>query len=208
MENCLLEIMQGLSSADTWILYLLLFVSAVVENLFPPIPGDTITAFGAFLVGTGRLNYFMVYFSTTLGSVAGFILLFAVGRLLGKSFFTDRNYRFLSREKILEAEGWFNRYGYFAVLANHFLPGVRYANALVPGISGLSPLKVALTALLSASVWNLIWIQAGYTLGNNWDTVSEKLRVIMRNYNVAVALLMAAVLLAFLLYRRRTRRRS
>ena len=62
MENCLLEIMQGLSSADTWMLYLILFASAVVENLFPPIPGDTITAFGAFLVGTGRLNYFMVYF--------------------------------------------------------------------------------------------------------------------------------------------------
>jgi membrane protein DedA with SNARE-associated domain len=36
-----------LGMSDIWI-YSFLFISALVENLVPPIPGDTITAFGPF----------------------------------------------------------------------------------------------------------------------------------------------------------------
>ena len=38
-----------LNSLPDPLIYLALGVSAFVENVFPPIPGDTITAFGAFL---------------------------------------------------------------------------------------------------------------------------------------------------------------
>ncbi|HNU73176.1 MAG TPA: nickel pincer cofactor biosynthesis protein LarC, partial [Thermodesulfobacteriota bacterium] len=48
-------------------LYIFLFGSSVLENLIPPIPGDTITVFGAFLVGVGRLNYWYVFIACTAG---------------------------------------------------------------------------------------------------------------------------------------------
>ena len=57
------------------LLYLLLGLSAFVENIFPPIPGATITAFGVFLVGALKLDFMGVYLSTTLGSLAGFMAL-------------------------------------------------------------------------------------------------------------------------------------
>ena len=59
-----------LNSLPDGLIYLLLGVSAFVENVFPPVPGDTITAFGAFLVGTQRLSFFGVYLSTTAGSTS------------------------------------------------------------------------------------------------------------------------------------------
>jgi len=88
------------------LVYILLGLSAFVENIFPPIPGDTITAFGALLVGIGKLSFFWVYFSTTLGSLLGFLFLFWVGRYLGRRFFVKKNYRFLKANDMIKAEEW------------------------------------------------------------------------------------------------------
>lgn len=208
MENYLITLLDKLVPAGNGTIYLILFISAVIENIFPPIPGDTITAFGAFLVGTGKLNFFLVYLSTTLGSVTGFILLFFAGRYLGKEFFTDKNYRYLSAQKIHSAENWFTRYGYYIVLLNRFLPGVRSAIAIVSGISRLSPFLVAILSLLSASVWNLIWIQAGYTLGSNWTLVRERLSLIIKNYNLAAGLVIIVVILSLVIHRLIKKRKS
>jgi len=111
-----------LNSLPNTLLYLLLGLSAFVENVFPPIPGDTITAFGAFLVATERLSFFGVYLSTTLGSLFGFMFLFWIGSLLGRRFFIEKDYRFFRAKDIIRAEEWFRKYGYFLILLNRRNP--------------------------------------------------------------------------------------
>ncbi|HPF05957.1 MAG TPA: DedA family protein, partial [Spirochaetota bacterium] len=174
---------------DVW-LYTFLFFSAVVENLFPPIPGDTITVFGAFLVGTGRLNFFIVLAVTTLGSAAGFLLLYMFGAFLEREFFIEKDYRFFSAKSIIAAEEWFRKYGYYVVAGNRFLPGIRSVISIASGISGLSPLKVFLYCNISALVWNFIWIYTGYTLGNNWEHVRDKFMSIAGSYNTVAAIIL------------------
>jgi len=190
------------------VLYLLLGLSAFVENIFPPIPGDTITAFGAFLVGARRLDFMGVYLSTTLGSLAGFMSLFWVGKFLGRKFFIERDYRFFSARNIILAEEWFQKYGYFLILLNRFFPGIRSIISLAGGISNLGVFRVALLALISASVWNLIWIAIGYSLGNNWETVKEKMGYILFQYNLSFLLLAVLVALFFLLRMFRKKRKA
>lgn len=202
MEQFINDIISFLLPKNDLFLYVFLFISAIIENLFPPIPGDTITIFGAFLVGTGRLSYLMVYTVTTLGSVTGFMLLVAVGRILEREFFMKKNYRFFSAESIVAAERWFERYGYFVVLANRFLPGVRSVISLVSGITRLNLLKVMLLALASASVWNLIWIQIGFVLGNNWQVVREKAGILIGRYNIAMGIIIALAAVCFIIYKR------
>jgi membrane protein DedA with SNARE-associated domain len=189
------------------LLYLLLGVSAFVENIFPPIPGDTITAFGAFLVGTRKLDFVGVYLSTTLGSLAGFMALFRIGNLLGRKFFIERDYKFFSAQNIIQAEEWFRKYGYFLILLNRFFPGIRSIISLAGGISKLGTLRVALLALISAGAWNLIWIAIGYSLGNNWEIVKEKMGTILFQYNLFFLLLAALVVLIFLLRMLRKKRK-
>lgn len=201
MEKMLDDLIQFLLPQSNAFLYVFLFLSAVVENLFPPIPGDTITAFGAFLVGNGRLHYLLVYLATTAGSVVGFMLLYLLAVRLGRSHFLEKDYRFFPREKILAAESWFSRYGYFVVLANRFLPGIRSVISLVSGISQLHAGKVLALATVSALVWNLIWIQAGYMLGNNWDAIKTAMRVMIRHYNMAAGILLAAGVIIYIVYR-------
>ena len=181
------------------LIYMLLGLSAFVENVFPPIPGDTITAFGAFLVGTKRLHFLGVYLSTTLGSLSGFMFLFWVGRLLGRHYFIERDYWFLKAHDIIRAEEWFKRYGLFLVLLNRFFPGIRSAISIAGGITGLRVLWVTILALLSSSAWNLIWISIGYVLGTNWETVREKMSDIMASYNFSVLAFLTLLVLFFVI---------
>ena len=191
-----LDLFETLPSA---MLYLLLGLSAFVENIFPPIPGDTITAFGAFLVGARKLDFMGVYLSTTLGSLAGFMCLFWIGNLLGRKFFIERDYRLFSAQNIILAEKWFRKYGYLLILFNRFFPGIRSIISLAGGISKLGTFRVALLALISAGAWNLIWIAIGYSLGNNWEIVKEKMAVILFQYNLSFLLLAVLVVVIFLL---------
>jgi len=179
------------------LIYLLLGASAFVENVFPPIPGDTITAFGAFLVGTERLDFFGVYLSTVVGSLIGFMFLFWVGGLLGRRFFLERDYWFFKARDIIKAEAWFKKYGYLLILLNRFFPGVRSVISIAGGILGLKTKRVILLALISCSIWNLIWIFFGYMLGSNWDVARDQMAYIMGRYNIAVGVLFGVVVLFF-----------
>lgn len=187
-----------LNSLPDHIIYFLLALSAFVENIFPPAPGDMITAFGAFLVGTKRLHFLGVYVSTIIGSVSGFLFLFWIGRVLGRRFFIERGIWFFKAQDIIRAEEWFRKYGHFLVLLNRFLPGIRSVISIVCGISGLRTLRVAFLAFLSSCAWNLIWISLGYMLGTNWETVRQRMVQILAYYNIAILILLGLIILFFL----------
>ena len=201
MEQMINNIIEFLLPQNTLFLYVFLFLSAVIENLFPPIPGDTITVFGAFMVGTGRLGYLPVYLATTIGSVCGFMLLVMVGRLLEREFFMKKNSRLFPAQTIISAEQWFARYGYFVILVNRFLPGIRSVISLVSGMARLNLWYVLLLSLISASIWNLIWIQVGFVLGNNWQTVKEQAGILLKRYNMAAGILLALIITGYIIYR-------
>ena len=186
-----------LHSLPDALIYLLLGLSAYVENIFPPIPGDTITAFGAFLVGIGRLDFFGVYICTTLGSLLGFMTLFWVGLYLGRRFFVEKDYRFFKAKDIIKAEAWYRKHGYLLVAFNRFLPGIRSVISLAGGISRLRVTGVALLALLSCAVWNLIWILMGYMLGTNWDVFEARITAILTRYNIIVLVVFVLVIIFF-----------
>lgn len=203
LEN-LLTLIQTLPGVLT---YILLGLGAFLENVFPPMPGDTITAFGAFLVGTGKLGLLGVYVSTTSGSLAGFMSLFLIGRFVGRPFLMKKDYRFFRARDIAKAEERFRRYGYLVIALNRFLPGLRSVISIAGGISGLKTFWVALLALLSSAAWNLIWIYSGYMLGSNWDTIKIKILKIQVKYNLIVLISLAIVVVFVIIWKRLSRKR-
>jgi len=200
------KFLSELRELPDFLIYFFLGLSAFVENLVPPIPGDTITAFGAFLVGVGKLSFLGVYISTTIGSLLGFLTLFWLGGFLGRHFFIERDFKFLRAKDIIKAEEWFGRYGYFLILFNRFMPGIRSAVALAAGISRFRTVPVLFLSLLSCAAWNLIWIFMGHTLGTHWETVEKKMGDFLVRYNVAMIILIVLVVL-FFIFRKRFRRK-
>ena len=189
MFDSMIESISRMSSA--WF-YCALFLSAYVENIFPPIPGDTVVVFAAYVVGRTGQHFFGVFVSTTLGSVAGFMTYYWLGRLVHPDYFKKRDFRFLPAATIQKAGDWFQRYGYWVVLGNRFLSGIRSVISLVSGLYRLPWVRVTALATVSCAAWNGLLIWAGYLLGANWRAIEE----ILRQYThalMATALLVVGV---------------
>ena len=194
MADSFLQFIKGIDSAY---LYPALFVSAVLENLIPPIPGDTVTLFGAYLVGIGQLHFSGVFAATALGNFTGFMLLFFLGRFLEKEFFLNRNFRYFPKESLLKAEQWFQQFGYMIILFNRFLSGARSVISIFSGISKLKTGKVALYCMISCLVWNGMLVYAGYKAGKNWEAIT----VFLKQYNKIVLVIIIAGVTIFALKR-------
>ncbi len=174
--------------------YLFLGLCACLENIIPPIPGDTVTVFGGYLTGIGRLNIFGVIFSTTIGSFAGFMIMFFFGKLVGENFFSSGKIPWFQEQQLHRVSAWFERFGYRVVLANRFLSGARSVISMFAGITHLRTRTVAIYGLISCLVWNSCLIFAGYKVGNNWGSVTE----ILKKYNIVVVLLLVSAAIVFL----------
>ena len=184
-------------------IYFFLFTVAIIEYMFPPIPGDTAMVLGAYLAGTGKLDLLTVYILTTLGSIFGFLIIFFIGKYYGRDFFLKRNYRFFSKETILQVEKWFQQYGVGLIVANRFLSGARSVISLIAGISNMKVPTIILAALVSSIIWNAILISGGYFLGENWHIVLTA----VKRYNQIIIIVIILFFL-FYLWRRKKKKSS
>ena len=183
-----------------FLIYISLGFVSFLENLIPPIPGDLITVFGGFLVGTGRLHFLSVIIATTFGSLLGFICLYWIGGVIDRKSILKRDFRLFKMKHIIRAENWFKKYGYFVILINRFLPGFRSVISITAGISGLNAFKVVMLSFLSCALWNIMWVITGFTFGNNWSLVEKDISLIFVRYNTAMFSLIVIIIL-FLIIR-------
>jgi membrane protein DedA with SNARE-associated domain len=182
--------------------YAIIFGSAVLENLLPPAPGDTVLLGGAVLAARGALNPAWLYLTSLAGSVCGYMLLFLFALRKGRAYFLEKNFRFLKAQTILRAEKRFRAHGYLLVAANRFLPGIRSVISIVSGMLHLSWRRVLLLATISAALWNGLWIAGGYLLGYSLELIRRNLMVL----SITVAIILAVSFLLLHFIHRRARR--
>jgi len=196
------EFFHSIGEMDTIWLYGILLLAAYMENVIPPIPGDSVVIFGAYLVGLGKIEFFPSLLLTTIGSVAGFMTYYAIGRFGGREFFQRKNYKWFGKERIKKVDDWFQKRGFMIIIANRFLAGTRSVVSIFAGFARLGWLKVAVLAFISSLVWNGILITAGYYAGKNWKYVES----MVQNYNmfITVIILLAAAA-GIVLYKRRNK---
>lgn len=193
---------------DPQLMYPILFVGAFLENLIPPIPGDTIVVFGAYLVGRGSLKLVPVCAVTCVGGTMGFLLMYYLAYTKGRALLIGRRRRLRFRRNIERAERWFIKYGDKVVLFNRFLSGVRSIIAISAGLSGMSPAKVSFYAFLSMAVWNGLLIYAGLVVGSNWEAMLRFLGVYNKVVLTALGTLLCALGIVLYLSRRRERQKA
>ncbi|MEE3258941.1 MAG: DedA family protein [Candidatus Latescibacterota bacterium] len=186
--------------------YGLLSLSAFLENVVPPVPGDTVVVFSAYLVGRGALEFWPVFMATCAGGTAGFLTMYYLGYSRGRAFFTGRGGRFFSAANLAVAERWLARYGVALILGNRFLSGIRSVIALGAGLGGMSWPKVAICGTISMVVWTGLLLYAGLLVGQNWEQVTE----VLAQYNRVLvgALVLAGAGLAWRWWRKRSAERS
>lgn len=178
--------------------YVGLALLLVAENLFPPIPSEVVLPLAGFLVGRGDLSLWGAIFAATFGSVAGALVLYALGRWGGRKLVLRYGkWLRVSEEGLKQAEGWFRRYGDWVVLFARVVPVARSIVSIPAGTMKMPVGRFVVLTTIGSAVWNTVLIGAGVILGANWQAVSGW----MGSYSDVVLIVGAAAAALFLLLR-------
>ena len=190
------------------LVYLLIFVSCAIENVFPPSPSDVFVTVAAVLSHRGHYHPVAIGATAWLGGMAGAAIVYAVARHadrllrsgVGRALLPPNALGFLRRE--------YGRYGALGMFFTRLLPGFRSVVAPFAGLSGLG-LRQTLVPIGAALVlWYAALTAIGARLGSEWDVVVRILNGLNRSLGL-VALGGLVVLLAGLgVWWRRRRRQA
>jgi membrane protein DedA with SNARE-associated domain len=185
-------------------------LAIALENLFPPLPSEVILPLAGFTASQGRMSLLAAVVWTTLGSVAGALALYGIGALIGR----DRVRALAARLPLVKlsdldrTEEWFLRHGTKAVLFGRMIPIFRSLVSVPAGVERMPvPTFLALTALGSLA-WNLLFVLAGYGLGENWHIVEGYVIACSKGVLAVAALAVLAFAAVRLAGGRRTAERS
>ena len=169
-------VLDWLSALPLAALYAAMFLAAGVENIFPPIPADTIVAFGTFLAARGKGTVIGAFLAVWLGNLAGASIMYAAGRRYGAAQIEKR----LLKDKGAAAEGrlraLYERYGIGALFLSRFVPGVR---AIVPPFAGAIkvPFLMALGVMgVASGIWYGLVAWLAFRVGSSWDALQATLK--------------------------------
>jgi membrane protein DedA with SNARE-associated domain len=196
-------ILQWLESLPVAALYACLALIAAIENIFPPVPADTVVAFGSFLAARGHGTALGAFLSTWIGNVAGAMLMYAVGRHFGAGWLEARMARRGGGEMTARLQSMYGKYGLMAIFMSRFLPGIR---ALVPPFAGalrVPPVRAAAMIAIASGIWYGTVTLVAYNLGENWEQATAKLGGYQRTIGIVVGGLALLALVVWAIRRRR-----
>jgi len=203
MQDFLDSVMAFLAAGQSAAGAAVLAISAAVEYLFPPFPGDTVTLFGAFLAATEGWSVPLVFAAVTIGSLLGASLDYALGRRLARTPIEELTGRKrAARERMTPILRGFERHGAVYVVINRFLPGIRALFFVAAGMARLPLRKVLLWGAVSAAAWNALIIGAGFAIGKNWGRLLELARAYTLGAWIVVGLVVVGLVVRWLVRRR------
>ncbi|MBD3408995.1 MAG: hypothetical protein GF419_02215 [Ignavibacteriales bacterium] len=174
-------------------IYLVAFLAPFVENLFPPSPSDTVIVVVGSLVAFGTIDGATAFGLATLGSELGFLVLYALGRTADEKVVRSGRFKFISVEAIDRVEKWFRKYGFWLIIGNRFVAGIRSAISFFAGMSKLRFGRTLLLSTLSAALWNGVLFGLGIAFGENVKTVDRWIAT----YSYAVIGIVATAAIVF-----------
>lgn len=148
-------------------------LAIALENLFPPIPSEIVLPLAGFTASRGSFTLAEALIWTTLGSVVGAILMYAIGAALGRRrmYAVWERLPLVKTGDLVRAEEWFARHGTKAVFFGRMVPIFR---SLISVPAGLERMPILLFLVLTAAgslIWNTVFVVSGYVLGEQWYRV-------------------------------------
>ncbi|MES2179777.1 MAG: DedA family protein [Gemmatimonadota bacterium] len=194
-----------LSQLPLGALYLILATVAAVENVFPPLPADTVVVLGSWLAARGQGNVIAAFASTWIGNVAGASAMYFVARRHGAGWMHRRFPGLTGADSEARMKRWYARYGVAALFICRFIPGVR---AVVPVFAGAlrAPPVLSIGAMAVASaIWYGLISYLGFTAGSDWNAVLDVIRRYGRIAALAGVGILVVGIAVWFARRRRTR---
>src|SRR6266571_1029388 len=177
-----------------------------LEDFGVPAPGETVLIAAAVYAGAGRLNIAAVSVIAAAAAIAGDNIGYAVGRFGGRALVLRYGrYVSLTAERLDRAEEFFARHGGKVVTIARFVEGLRQANGIIAGITGMRWRRFLAFNALGAALWVGTWVTLGYLAGNHIDAIYHDITRYSYYLLIALAVVLAAYIARHILRRRRRR---
>lgn len=178
--------------------YLGVALLVIAENLFPPIPSEIVLPFAGFVARRGDGSVVVMVLASTVGSVVGALVLYAIAAAIGP----ERIHTFVARfgkwfgvkeADMVRAEEWFDRRSNVAVLVGRCVPLIRSLVSIPAGFRRMRFVPFIVLTAVGSAVWNVALIGAGAALGDQWDVVGDYVGV----FQWLVIVVIVAVVIRF-----------
>ena len=181
------------------VLAVLLLMAA--ESCGIPFPSEVIMPSAGLLAAAGHMNLAEAILAGAAGNLLGSLVAFALAARFGEPLLLGPGRWIGIRAHHLEiADGWFRRWGLWAVFFGRVLPVVRTYISFPAGLARINLVWFSVLTFVGALPWCAALALVGYTLGKNYDRVSGPIQLAA----IGIAVLVAVVVVAWYLRGRST----
>lgn len=188
--------------------YLAVAGLVLVEDFGVPAPGEAVLIAAAVYAGAGHLNVLAVGFCGFLAAVAGDNIGYGIGHYGGRAL-VERcgRYVLLTPTRLARAEAFVSRRGGVVVTVARFIEGLRQANGIIAGTTGMAWRRFLGYNALGAALWVGLWVSLGDLAGTHLNAIYNTATRYQRYVLLALAIAAAAVAAIRHVTHRRTPRR-
>ncbi len=167
----------------------------LIEDFGVPVPGETVLILGAVYAGSGHLNIALVVLLAFIGALLGDNIGFAIGHFGGRPL-VERygRYVFLTPERLDKATRFFQRHGGKIIIVARFIEGLRQANGIIAGTSGMRWPRFLVFNAIGAALWVAVWASIGYFSGSHINAIYKT----ATRYVTFLAIALGVLLLAYI----------
>ena len=178
--NSIPEYISKAVDANSTIAYLTISLAMFLENIIPPIPSEIIMPLGGFFVYQQKLNLYILIFWGLLGTVAGSLPWYYLGKLVNEkrlSNFLDKRGKFLgiTSDDLSKSKRWFDKYGVSLVFWGRLVPGIRTLISVPAGMEMMPLKRFLIWTTFGSLIWVTLLTYAGYMFGENYQIIETYL---------------------------------
>ena len=152
--------------------YWAILALVTLEDFGIPVPGETILIAAAIYAGHQQLNVVGVGLVGFAAAIIGDNIGFAIGHFGGRALALRwGRYVGLTEDRLTKAEHYFERHGGKIIVVARFIEGLRQANGIIAGITGMHWRRFLAFNALGAALWVGTWVSLGYLAGNHINTI-------------------------------------
>ena len=151
------------------------FVIVLLEYMnLPGFPAGIIMPMAGVWASRGQIGFLTVMALSVAAGLLGSWILYFLGRLGGDAFFRFYIKKFPKQKELLEKNmEVLRRKGSIGVFISKLLPLARTLISIPAGMISMNCNKYTISSLMGVALWNLIFIGAGYFLGDSgWSLLA------------------------------------
>ena len=182
------------------------FLLVVLESTLVPVPSELVFPFAGYMASKGVFNVYVLLVINSVGAMVGSGIGYAIGAKGGKPLLLRYGkYLLIRKHDIDKTEKWFANHGKATIFFARLVPVIRHMISLPAGVARMPLRSFFLQTFLGSTLWGSFLILLGYYLGNNWESVANKLKRFDLVIGVLVVVAVIAIAVRWYVRRRRER---